>query len=74
MHVKGRYSVWCGIKRICKLKMCFADFKQAFLLFDKNGDGVITARELGEVMRMLGENPTEHEILMIISLADQDGK
>ena len=52
----------------------FADFKQAFLLFDKNGDGVISSRELMEVMRMLGENPTEHEILMIISLADQDGK
>ena len=30
---------------------------EAFLIFDKNGDGTITTEELGSVMRSLGQNP-----------------
>ncbi len=36
-----------------------AEFKEAFSLFDKDGDGTITTKELGTVMRSLGQNPTE---------------
>jgi len=39
-----------------------AEFKEAFSLFDKDGDGTITCRELGTVMRSLGQNPTEAEL------------
>ena len=42
-------------------------------MFDKNGDGVITTKELGEVMRTLGENPTETELVHIINEVDIDG-
>jgi len=30
-----------------------AEFKEAFSLFDKDGDGTITTKELGTVMRSL---------------------
>ena len=43
-------------------------------MFDGNGDGVITARELGDVMRTLGENPTEPELLDIMNEVDIDGR
>ena len=38
--------------------------KEAFSLFDKDGDGMITTRELGTVMRALGQNPTEANLLV----------
>lgn len=43
-------------------------------MYDKNSDGCITTKELGEVMRSLGENPTESELLHIINEVDIDGK
>jgi Ca2+-binding EF-hand superfamily protein len=33
------------------------EFKEAFSPFDKDGDGTITTKELGTVMRSLGQNP-----------------
>lgn len=49
-----------------------ADFKEAFCIFDKDGDGTISAKELGVVMRSLGQNPTEKELQELINGADDD--
>ncbi len=54
--------------------LSLAEFGEAFSMFDKNGDGVITTKELGEVMRTLGENPTETELVRIINEVDIDGQ
>eukprot|EP00161_Ancyromonas_sigmoides_P026733 TRINITY_DN9399_c0_g1_i3.p2 TRINITY_DN9399_c0_g1~~TRINITY_DN9399_c0_g1_i3.p2 ORF type:complete len:182 (+),score=105.14 TRINITY_DN9399_c0_g1_i3:2-547(+) len=50
-----------------------AEFKAAFSLFDKDGDGTITTKELGTVMRSLGQNPTEQELTDMINEVDDDG-
>ncbi|KAL8222501.1 UNVERIFIED_CONTAM: hypothetical protein K2H54_077105 [Gekko kuhli] len=50
-----------------------AEFKEAFCLFDKDGDGAITSKELGTVMRSLGHNPTEAELQGMISEIDANG-
>jgi Ca2+-binding EF-hand superfamily protein len=36
-----------------------SEFKEAFSLFDKDGNGTITSKELGTAMRSLGQYPTE---------------
>uniref|UniRef100_A0A2K6S4I3 EF-hand domain-containing protein n=1 Tax=Saimiri boliviensis boliviensis TaxID=39432 RepID=A0A2K6S4I3_SAIBB len=50
-----------------------AEFKEAFSLFDKDGDGTITTKELGTVMGSLGQNPTEAELQDVINEVDADG-
>src|SRR2546423_14032290 len=49
-----------------------AEFREAFALFDKNGDGQITTKELGTVMRSLGQNPSESELQDMINEVDAD--
>lgn len=49
------------------------EFKEAFSLFDKDGDGTITTKELGTVMRSLGQNPTEGELQDMVNEVDADG-
>lgn len=36
--------------------------QETFNLFDQRGDGKIAAHQLGDVLRALGQNPTESEI------------
>uniref|UniRef100_A0A8C5XQH6 EF-hand domain-containing protein n=1 Tax=Microcebus murinus TaxID=30608 RepID=A0A8C5XQH6_MICMU len=50
-----------------------AEFKEAFSLLDKDGDGTITTKELGTVMRSLGQNPTEAQLQDLINEVDADG-
>uniref|UniRef100_A0A2I3HVN9 Myosin light chain 6 n=1 Tax=Nomascus leucogenys TaxID=61853 RepID=A0A2I3HVN9_NOMLE len=40
-----------------------AEFKEAFQLFDRTGDGKILYSQCGDVMRALGQNPTNAEVL-----------
>ena len=52
----------------------FPDLKEAFSVYDRNGDGVISAKELTKVMRSMGLNPTESDIMEIMVELDIDGK
>ena len=48
------------------------EFKQAFALFDKDGNGHVDANELGQVLASLGQIPTEDELNRMISEVDGD--
>jgi calmodulin len=41
-------------------------------MFDKDNDGLITIRELGTVMRTIGQNPTDIELQEMIDEVDSD--
>ncbi|XP_064624270.1 calmodulin-like isoform X2 [Lineus longissimus] len=49
-----------------------AEFREAFALFDKNGDGQISVGELGIVIRSLGQNPTDKDLRQMINDVDAD--
>lgn len=49
------------------------ELREAFKLFDKDGDGSITAEELGTVMRNLGQFPSTDELNMMLKEIDIDG-
>ncbi|CAF1274698.1 unnamed protein product [Adineta ricciae] len=50
------------------------EFRQAFLLYDKDSDGAISPKVLGSAMRTLGQNPTEDELKALINEFDCEGK
>ena len=49
------------------------EHRQAFKMFDKDGDGTITAEELGLVLRELGQTPTQAQLNEMIKGVDKDG-
>lgn len=53
---------------------CIVEFREAFSLFDRDGDGTITTDELGTVMENLGLNSTREELDDMIREVDEDGK
>jgi len=50
-----------------------AEFKEAFDEFDKDGSGTISTKELLGVLRSMGQNPTEDELLELVMEIDLDG-
>ncbi|XP_012523492.1 calmodulin isoform X2 [Monomorium pharaonis] len=49
------------------------EFREAFRLFDKDGDGTITKEELGRVMRSLGQFARAEELSTMLQEIDIDG-
>lgn len=50
-----------------------AEIRKAFSVFDVDGDGAITSKELADVMRSFGLNPSEEELMDMINKFDIDG-
>ncbi|XP_041818423.1 myosin light polypeptide 6 isoform X2 [Chelmon rostratus] len=49
------------------------EFKEAFLLFDRTGEGKITYSQCGDVMRALGQNPVNSEVLKVLGNPKLEG-
>lgn len=62
-----------AVKQVTLTEDQKADLKEAFALFDADGDGKITAKELGSVLKAMGQNPSETELNDMISEVDIDG-
>ena len=50
-----------------------SEISQAFKLFDKNGDGLISVEELGEAMKQAGQELSDEEIKDMIKAMDRNG-
>jgi myosin light chain 6 len=51
-----------------------AEFQEAFQLFDTRGDGMIPAQQVGEVLRALGQNPTEADVRRLVQNTNKEGR
>ncbi|KIK63923.1 hypothetical protein GYMLUDRAFT_40133 [Collybiopsis luxurians FD-317 M1] len=49
-----------------------AEYKEAFALFDKKGTGKVPRETLGDLLRALGQNPTQAEVAEIVASAPRD--
>lgn len=49
------------------------EYKEAFALFDKRGTGAVPRETLGDLLRALGQNPTQSEVAEIVAAAPRDG-
>lgn len=49
------------------------EYKEAFALFDKKGTGAVPREVLGDLLRALGQNPTQAEVADIVAGAPREG-
>jgi calmodulin len=56
------------------LEYHLAEYKEAFALFDKKGTGAVPRDTLGDLLRALGQNPTQAEVADIVAGAPREGK
>ena len=49
------------------------EYKEAFALFDKKGTGHVPRETLGDLLRALGQNPTQAEVADIVASAPREG-
>ncbi len=61
---------------LCCPRRCssLAEYKEAFALFDKKGTGAVPRETLGDLLRALGQNPTQAEVADIVANAPRDGE
>ncbi len=69
----NEFAIWMSIKMSPDKFNKSTDLENTFRIFDENGDHFITAKELKNVMKKLGQTLTDEEIDMMITEADTDG-
>ncbi|KAG0353178.1 EF-hand protein [Gamsiella multidivaricata] len=50
-----------------------SEFKEGFSLFDRKGNGTIEASSLGDLLRAMGQNPTQAQVRDLVAQADPSG-
>lgn len=66
--------IYCPAECELYLSVPILEFKEAFLLFDRTGEGKITYSQCGDVMRALGQNPVNAEVLKVLGNPKLEGK
>lgn len=67
-------SVLCNSKLSPDSLPSCPDFKEAFGLFDRVGDSQVAYNQVADIMRALGQNPTNKDVVKILGSPSADGK
>ncbi|CAD5120241.1 unnamed protein product [Dimorphilus gyrociliatus] len=73
LRMMSRTTIGSGNNEEAKKRRMEAEMRQAFKVFDIDGNGVIDAQELRLTMNNLGEKLNEKDIKAMIKSADKDG-
>ena len=65
---------FCNDKYPLNRYSIFPELKKTFQMFDRDGNGTISASELGHAFRVQGQNFSEMELRQIIKEIDEDGE
>lgn len=65
------FAIWMSIKMSTDVQN--EELENTFKIFDENGDHFITAAELKNVMKRLGQVLSDEEVDLMITEADADG-
>ena len=70
-----RQAVWAptSLRPILQVREVLGS-RETFKQFDKDGDGVITANDLGHALFTLGQEPTDGELADMIKEVDLNGE
>jgi len=58
---------------MCIITVHVSEIRECFDMFDIDKDGRISADELATMTRLLGQNPTDAEIMEMLEEVDGDG-
>lgn len=67
----NEFAIWMSIKMSPDDRTL--ELESTFKIFDENGDHFITASELKNVMKRLGQTVSDDEVDLMILEADSDG-
>jgi len=48
-------------------------YKDTFDSYDSDSDGSVNTKEVGQILRALGQNPSEAELVELVNYVDKDG-
>ena len=71
--MNGIRLIRCHSQVLISRDFVLIELREAFSLFDRDGDGTITREELGTVMDNLGMNSNPGELDEMIKEVDEDG-
>ena len=64
--------------RLCPISLSNAGYilgyREAFEMFDENGDGTLCVKELMQIMMCVGYNPTDEDMPHYIEMLDKNSK
>lgn len=72
--VKKKLTIFYRLSNSPLFSSIPTDFKEAFQLFDRTGDSKISYAQVADVMRALGQNPTNAEVKKVLGNPTPEGK
>ena len=70
-RTKSAVISWAGS---FNLYWSVSELRETFNLFDRDNDGYLTAKELGEALRAMAQHPTEQEVKDLAKRATSEGE